>query len=797
VCLRFCRRDRAERGPTLDDLQLHLAWGRLVSPDTDVLINRADIARLAGVQRPAVTNWGRRYPDFPRPVTVNAGVELFRAADVAAWLSSRKIPRDARLAGEPEGITYGDRLRRNLPQLVDLGPAQLGRSIVEVLTEPAKLDAFRDVLDIGEHRDLLLILVHAAACRPTDWSKLVQSANRSSAEFLGELRTVLTMPDLGPFTEFFRAVMATAHRIELTKEVVRAIDKGVDGTPVGRTSLLWHVFGGLLERFAERAGGRGVERYTPPSVTRLAARILKATGGGTSVYDPFCRSGEFLSAVVAEVAGNPVDPSKQLRVEGRHPRAATSQVAELHLNLLGLSPVVRPGLSLADPPRASYDIVVSNPPFNMRIDEHMLQRHTWTYGKLRNANFAWLQHVVSAMSPEGRGAVLMPNNACFSTSKSDRAIRADLVERGYVVSLVALPSQLFAGTAVPATLWVLAKQRPVSDEILFLDASSMGTLVSRTSRVLGEDELSEVEKAFRAWWSGDRDALLENRWARRVTLEEIRSREYSLNPLSYVDFRHREEEVEKQLAQVQLLSVDLRRLRVRVAEVSGGALEASRLEHRSNDRRRTRAVLIGDVPDSWDEVPLGRLADIQAGPKLSKAGTVSKDVPVVQPRDLRDGWIAGETVKPEPASEELVHRYGLRPGDVLCARTGELGRHGLVEAEHTGWLFGTGLLRVRPRPGILPNYLAHYLGLSAVREWIIRHASGTAVPTINQTILAELPVVLPPLSWQEDIGRVMDVARDEARLHEQLARLATRHRQVLGPLLMTGVLSPRELPERT
>jgi restriction endonuclease S subunit len=140
----------------------------------------------------------------------------------------------------------------------------------------------------------------------------------------------------------------------------------------------------------------------------------------------------------------------------------------------------------------------------------------------------------------------------------------------------------------------------------------------------------------------------------------------------------------------------------------------------------------------------------------------------------------------EPALVEKLSRYRLAAGDIVCARTGELARHALVNTEHEGWLFGTGCLRLRPHATISPQYLAYYLGHPAVREWIKRNATGSAIPSLSTRILSALPVVLPPATTQSAIAEVLQALDAKITIHDQISRTTAALRDSLLPLLVTG-----------
>lgn len=764
--------------------------------DAEVFVSRADIARLADVHRPAVANWERRYPDFPQPAQVVDGIERFSAADIMAWLESRRIPRNARSASEPDGASYGDRFRRNLQGSDTPNHVRSTQTLVEQLTQSSRVNIFRGALDVKQYRDLLLTLTHAAGCQTSKWLALGGGLQREDNQFLSVLRDILSEAELGHLTTRVGVASLSPRQVEEVLVVVRLLDREIMRSPSKSMRISREVFAGLLEQFAEREGKRAGDMYTPHSVTRLAARILAATGAGDSIYDPFCRAGEFLAAVVTEAMSGRDLPGK-LRAAGAHPNVDTCRIAEMHLDLYDVDREVRRGLDVAPPGNSvlGHDLVVSNPPFNMRLDEQVVRGRRWRYGEppSYNGNFAWLQHVLTSLSSRGRAAVVMANNACFSAGSHDRKIRAALVEDGVVACLVALPPQLFSGTGVPCTLWILDRERRHPEEILFLDATSLGTMTSRTSRVLSEGNISELTETFAEWWFANPGQPFGRPRARRVPLAEVREHDYSLNPLSYVDPPVSIVEVGEQAAKIRRLAGELRQLRGSAKETSEWTPVLARVdvEPKFGSRSQTRNTLVGEVPANWSQLPLGRLAEIQPGPSLEKEPSVPGGVPVVHPRDLRHGWIADEAIRRlVSASEAMIDRYALLPGDVLCVRAGELGRHGVVGSRQSGWLFSSGLLRVRTADGVVPNYVAHYLGLPEVRDWIRRHATGTAVPSINREVLAELPVVIPPIEVQRRIGRALDLAQEEARVHEQLAEVAVRFRDAIAPLMMTGVLPP-------
>lgn len=203
-------------------------------------------------------------------------------------------------------------------------------------------------------------------------------------------------------------------------------------------------------------------------------------------------------------------------------------------------------------------------------------------------------------------------------------------------------------------------------------------------------------------------------------------------------------------------------------------------------------TLIGNVPDSWKQAPLAEVCDVLAGPSGARVRLEARtpsNVPVVAPKDLRNNRIAGDggaAVAPKLANR-LV-RYRLAPGDVVCARAGELGRQALAGREQEGWLLGTACLRLRVRDPIRADYLTYYLGHPAVRDWISRNATGSAIPSLSTQTLGSMPVVFPPASVQSAIAEVLGALDEKIAIHDQINRTTVALRDAVLPLLLTASL---------
>lgn len=211
------------------------------------------------------------------------------------------------------------------------------------------------------------------------------------------------------------------------------------------------------------------------------------------------------------------------------------------------------------------------------------------------------------------------------------------------------------------------------------------------------------------------------------------------------------------------------------------------------------STVLGMAPDEWPEATLAEICDLQTAP--SSANTreeenVTDGVPLVAPRNLRNGRIVDYDLRRiTTVRAEALKSYRLAEGDVLCTRTGALARCARVRGENVGWCYTSGLLRLRLEDDVAVDseYLAHYLRLPAVAEWVERNATGSVVPSIGRRAFGTLPVLIPPADVQRSVVRVLGLLEEEIEMYEQAGRTASQLRDRLAPLLMSGRLREPDL----
>ncbi|MEV6822211.1 N-6 DNA methylase [Nocardiopsis dassonvillei] len=498
------------------------------------LVSRAQLARYAGVSRAAVTNWRKRGPGFPDPA--DAERELFDLDQVTDWLSSRAVPANARQPHESAGTTYADRVRASAREEVPghgsgRGTAAPERNTGAGTVEKSVRNALNRLRDDGFPTDgyrLLLDLVHMCVQRTEAWREL-----RAHVELRGGSGTL-------PQT-VTASVSPVSHRVlgaldpERLGRTLTEIDLLSSGDE-GRKNLV-SAFDFLLSTWEEDRSA-GIVR-TPDSLVEAIVGLLVTDDTNSHIHDPFCRTGEFL--VAADRHREAMSPFLLHRLSGAGGNTDQAHTARTNLAIHGaaaadlLDEAVEPGV----PPAISQaDLVITNPPFNQRTPAASARqsdrRFRYGHPPESNANFAWLQHAVAMLAPHGRAGVLMPTNAAFSEHQDERAIRSAMVEDGAVEGVVAFPGQLFPNTSIPVSLWLLRRPTGHCSEMLFIDAGDMGSMVSRTRRALLPQDIEDIHAVYWSWRRREPLAAM----GRVAGIQEVRSRDYSLHPPSYVTASH-------------------------------------------------------------------------------------------------------------------------------------------------------------------------------------------------------------------------------------------------------------------
>jgi type I restriction enzyme M protein len=341
---------------------------------------------------------------------------------------------------------------------------------------------------------------------------------------------------------YARAPMQAAKLGSLVETIAKI---GFGDDPVRARDVLGRTYEYFIREFARKGGHRGGEYYTPRSVTKLLVEMLEPYEG--RVLDAACGSGGLFvqSAEFVEAHGG---RARQISILGQENNQATWRICRMNLAIHGLSGDVKLGDSLLDDKFAGAraDFVMANPPFNMKRwgAASVAKDARWTYGEPpdSNANYAWIQHFIHHLTPDGRAGFVMANGSLTSNVRGEREIRRKIVEADLVDCVVALPGQLFFTTGIPVCLWFVDRNKASSSErdrrgeTLFVDARAMGQKISRTQIDLTEDEIARIARAYHSW-RGESEASKyadEPGFCKAATLKEIEQAGFALTPGRYV-----------------------------------------------------------------------------------------------------------------------------------------------------------------------------------------------------------------------------------------------------------------------
>ena len=215
-------------------------------------------------------------------------------------------------------------------------------------------------------------------------------------------------------------------------------------------------------------------------------------------------------------------------------------------------------------PDLKADFILANPPFNVSDwgGERLVEDKRWRYGvpPKGNANFAWVQHMVHHLAPNGVAGFVLANGSMSSNQSGEGEIRKNLVEAELVDCMVAMPGQLFYSTQIPVCLWFLARGRRRRGEILFIDARKLGRMVDRTHRELTDEDIARIADTYHAWRTGEEgDGYADvPGFCKSVALDEVRKHGHVLTPGRYVGVEPQKDDGEPFEDKMKRLVAELR-----------------------------------------------------------------------------------------------------------------------------------------------------------------------------------------------------------------------------------------------
>lgn len=303
-----------------------------------------------------------------------------------------------------------------------------------------------------------------------------------------------------------------------------------------------------IKQFAAYEGVKGGEFYTPESIVKTIVAILQPFEN-CRVYDPCCGSGGMFvhSAEFVEAhQGN----RQKISVYGQESNADTWKMAKMNMAIRGIDADF--GQYHADTffndlhKSLKADFIMANPPFNLSNwgQDKLKDDIRWRYGTppVGNANYAWIQHMIHHLAPNGKIGLVLANGALSTQSSGEGEIRKNIIEADLIEGIVALPTQLFYSVTIPVTLWFISKNKRQKCKTLFIDARKMGYMVDRKHRDFTDDDIQKLADTFRAFQDGTLEEV--KGFSAVADIAEIAKQDYILTPGRYVGIEEQEDDGE-------------------------------------------------------------------------------------------------------------------------------------------------------------------------------------------------------------------------------------------------------------
>jgi len=311
--------------------------------------------------------------------------------------------------------------------------------------------------------------------------------------------------------------------------------------------ILGRVYEYFLGKFASAEGKTGGQFYTARCVVQLLVGMLNPYKG--RVFDPCCGSGGMFvqSEKFVEAHGGRIG---DISIYGQESNPTTWRLCRMNLAIRSIDGDLGP--HNADSfhndlhKDLKSDFVLANPPFNDSDwkGQQLREDARWKYGvpPAGNANFAWVQHFIHHLAPNGIAGFVLANGSMSSNQSGEGEIRKNIIEADLVDCMIALPGQLFYSTQIPVCLWFLARNKRNSKfrdrrrQALFIDARKMGQMIDRVHRELTDEEIARIAGTYHAWRGDAGTGTYQDvpGFCKSATTEAIAAHGFVLTPGRYV-----------------------------------------------------------------------------------------------------------------------------------------------------------------------------------------------------------------------------------------------------------------------
>lgn len=312
--------------------------------------------------------------------------------------------------------------------------------------------------------------------------------------------------------------------------------------------LLGRTYEYCIAQFAAYEGVKGGEFYTPSSIVKIIVSVLRPFSN-CRVYDPCCGSGGMFIQSERFIQAHS-GKRGTISIFGQESNADTWKMAKMNLAIRGIDANL--GEYHADTffndlhPTLKADFIMANPPFNLKDwgQDKLKDDRRWRYGTppAGNANYAWIQHMLSHLAPNGKIGLVLANGALSTQTGGEGEIRRKIIEDDLIEGIVALPTQLFYSVTIPVTLWFISRNKKQKGKTLFIDARKMGFMVDRKHRDFSEDDTKKIADTFGKFQAGTLESV--KGFCAVADLEDIKQQDYILTPGRYVGIEEQQDDDE-------------------------------------------------------------------------------------------------------------------------------------------------------------------------------------------------------------------------------------------------------------
>lgn len=302
----------------------------------------------------------------------------------------------------------------------------------------------------------------------------------------------------------------------------------------------------LMRNFATESGKSKGQFYTPSEVSRVMAKVVgvaEATSNEQTIYDPTCGSGSLLIKAADET-------HHKISIYGQEIDNSTAALAKMNMILHDHpNAIIHQDNTLAEPffknkhdqtSLQQFDFAVANPPFSTKswsigfdADDDIYRRFQYGSPPAKNGDYAFLLHILKSLKSKGKGAIILPHGVLFR-GNAEATIRENLIKRGFIKGIIALPPNLFYGTGIPACIIVIEKENSENRKGIFMIDAGKGFIKDGNKNRLRHQDIHKIVDVFNK-------QIELPKYSRMVSVAEIEKNEYNLNIPRYIDSQEAED----------------------------------------------------------------------------------------------------------------------------------------------------------------------------------------------------------------------------------------------------------------